>query len=49
MPRVYLVSFFSSLAVLDAFDCLTTDISAVGMYTKVLDRIMYLFGFVGFH
>ena len=39
---------FSSLAVLDAFDCLTTDISAVGMYTKVLDRIMYLFGFVGF-
>ena len=39
---------FSSLAVLDAFDCLTTDISAVGMYTKSLDRIMYLFGFVGF-
>ena len=39
---------FSSLAVLDAFDCLTTDISAVGMYTKVLDSIMYLFGFVGF-
>ncbi len=39
---------FSSLAVLDAFDCLTTDISVVGMYSKILDRIMYLFGFVGF-
>lgn len=39
---------FSSLAVLDVFDCLTTDISSVGMYTKVFDRIIYLLDFLSF-
>lgn len=39
---------FSSLALLNVLNCLTTDISSVGMYTKMFDRIMYLFDFVGF-
>lgn len=39
---------FSSLAVLDVFDCLTSNISSIGMYTKLLDRFIYLLDFVGF-
>lgn len=39
---------FSSLAVLDIFDCLTSNISSIGMYTKLLDRFIYLLDFVGF-
>ena len=39
---------FSSLAVLDVFNCLTSDISNIGMYTKMLDRIIYLFDFLSF-
>lgn len=39
---------FSSLAVLDMFNCLTTDISNVGMYNKTIDRIVYLLDFVSF-
>lgn len=39
---------FSSLAVLDGFNCLTSDISNIGMYTKILDRIIYLLDFLSF-
>ena len=39
---------FSSLAVLDIFDCLTSNISSIGMYTKLLDRFIYLLDFIGF-
>lgn len=39
---------FSSLAVLDVFNCLTSDISNIGMYTKILDRIIYLLDFLSF-
>ena len=39
---------FSSLAVLDIFDCLTSNISSIGMYTKLLDKFIYLLDFIGF-
>ena len=39
---------FSSLAVLDIIDCWTSNISSIGMYTKLLDRFIYLLDFIGF-
>ena len=39
---------FSSLSVLDMFNCLTSDISNVGMYNKMIDRVVYLLDFVSF-
>lgn len=39
---------FSSLSVLCGFGSLTMDISNVGMYTKVLDRIIYSLDLIGF-
>ena len=39
---------FSSLAVLNIFACLTSNISSIGMYTKLLDRFIYLLDFIGF-
>lgn len=39
---------FSSLAVLDVFDCLTSSVSSIGMYTKLVDRLIYLLDFLGF-
>lgn len=39
---------FSSLSVLSGFGSLTMDISNVGMYTKVLDKIIYSLDLIGF-
>lgn len=39
---------FSSLSVLSGFGNLTMDISSVGMYTKILDRVIYSLDLIGF-
>lgn len=39
---------FSALANLYGFGNLTMDISSVGMYTKILDRVIYSLNLIGF-
>jgi len=39
---------FSALALFFCVNCLSTDISEVGMYTEMFDRILYAIGFTFF-
>lgn len=36
---------FSALAILSCFNCLSTDISEVGMYTEVYEKVAFAIGF----
>lgn len=38
---------FSSIALLEAFGCLASNISEVGRYTSFIERIMYVLDFLG--